>query len=396
MTKSAYQTSSKTSSNKKTSSACVVSGACALSFALTLSFLAFVPAQAQKAKDFEKYFRNPTSVTGKTVLVPAGSHFEGRLNDTISSHSPLGQRFSIEITSPVLANSTDVIIPSGAKIVGEVVEAISSDKQPKMPGGKYHPLGKLRVQINILQMPDGVSHPLIASLAGENYQIRSSVRPNDKIHSPNMGYVGTDSQFNAVNPNFDKRKSYMSGPKVTGRRGFFRDPILGNDEAYGRRPSGTPLFRSMRKKGRDVYIYEGSPMTVKLDAPLRLGIAPAKGKLSIDIGPLQPAYVNPEGGIRRFRPESEQELNPVDDNMAGGSERSSRRRASVEEQEPQELQAPDPEGDLPNFLRKSKSEKFRESLKTPKERPANPAPAGNPGQEGGGANGAPGTGAGDF
>ncbi|MBX9692361.1 MAG: hypothetical protein K2Z81_08260 [Cyanobacteria bacterium] len=350
--------------------------------ALTVSLLVCaLPAYAQKAQDMEKYYRNPTSLQGKTVLIPAGSHFEGRLNDTISSHSRQGERFTIEITSPILANSTDVIIPSGSKIIGEVVEAIPSDKQPKMPGGKYHPLGKLRTQINVLQTPDGVSHPLLATIAGEKYQIKgSTVRPNERISNPNMGYVGTDASFNAVNPAFDKKKSYRGGPKVVGRRGFFRDPVLGNEEAYGRRQSGTPLFRSMVKKGRDVYFYEGSPMTVRLDAPLRLGISPGKGKMSIDLGPTQPSFSDTDGNYRRFRPEYEQEREPQEDIVGADREgRSSRRRATAQ-QEQQEEQAPDPEADMPNFLRKSKSEKFRESL-APKQQQQS---QGAPGQQGGG------------
>ena len=42
-------------------------------------------AQARKQEDPEKYFRSPNTLHGKTVLIPIGSHIEGRMNQTLGS-----------------------------------------------------------------------------------------------------------------------------------------------------------------------------------------------------------------------------------------------------------------------------------------------------------------------
>ena len=217
--------------------------------AISLMLATVLPASANRAEDPEKYYRSPSSIHGKTVMIPTGSHIEGRLNNTISSKSRRGEKFSIEITSPVMANSTDVVIPSGSKIIGEVVEAIPSSKQKKQPGARKKPLGKLRTQLNTIQTPDGVSHPLMASIAGEFQSLgRGRVLPNDDIDNPNLGYVGTQASFNAVHPGLDKRANYKRGPKTVTRRDFFRDPILGVDSMGKRRLKGTPIIKSVSKK----------------------------------------------------------------------------------------------------------------------------------------------------
>ncbi len=70
-----------------------------------------------------------TNLEGKTILLPIGTTLEGRMDSTISSgHSKEGDRFTIGMSTPVLANGSDVIIPAGSQIMGEVVEAIASGK----------------------------------------------------------------------------------------------------------------------------------------------------------------------------------------------------------------------------------------------------------------------------
>ena len=57
-------------------------------------------ALARPKEDPEKYYRAPGTLHGKTVLIPIGSHIEGRMNQTISSRqSKSGEKFSIEITT---------------------------------------------------------------------------------------------------------------------------------------------------------------------------------------------------------------------------------------------------------------------------------------------------------
>ncbi len=85
------------------------------------------------------YYRAETSYAGKTFVIPAGTTFEGRIETTISSTgSKQGTPFTISISSPLLSNGSDVLIPAGATVLGEVVQAIPANAVPvtKIPNQK--------------------------------------------------------------------------------------------------------------------------------------------------------------------------------------------------------------------------------------------------------------------
>lgn len=310
------------------------------------------PVAAQKATDPEKFYRTPNSIHGKSVVIPVGSHFEGRINETIGSKSTQGQRFSIEITSPVLANAKDVIIPAGTKIMGEVVEAIRSGKQERTKNkwNQKNPAktGKLRTQLSSIVTPDGLTYPIVATIMYDYTKNGVYDRANKEIGAPNMGYVGSQSSFDAVQAGFDTRPGGNRAPKAMGKREFFRDPIMGNggpkSAAYGQ-----PVIRSVVKKGHELYIYSGSPLTVRLDAPLTMSIAPAKGALSIDLDPVSPS-LNDGSGIRDFR-----RFKPAGQEQQEQEEEQQQPPPQAVAPPTPPPSAPDPDDGLPAFLRKKKS-----------------------------------------
>ncbi len=317
---------------------------------LTMALGPAADAQSRQ-EDPEKYFRSPNTLHGKTVLIPIGSHIEGRMNKTISSKtSKQGEKFSIEITSPVLANGTDVIIPIGSKIIGEVVEAIPASKQ-KHPRGTPKPSGKLRTSLTLIQTPDGMSRPLVASIAGEFLATGSGrLQPNQDLQNPSLGYAGSGASFAAVHPSMNKRNYGNQGPKVVTKRDYWQDPVLGV-ERYGRSQRGTPVIRSMIKKGRDIYIMSGSPLSIKIDAPLQISVAPSKGRMSIDIGTSTPPAV--QSGGRRFQPAGGTQASPE---AAQNQENQENKKAFTHEKM---LKEPvDPEAHLPRFLRTPKNLQF--------------------------------------
>src|SRR3954464_7296936 len=70
------------------------------------------PSRPKRMSDPEQYYHAPNTIHGKTIVLPIGSTFEGRIDQTISSeHSHAGTRFNIVVDSPVLVNGTDVVIP---------------------------------------------------------------------------------------------------------------------------------------------------------------------------------------------------------------------------------------------------------------------------------------------
>ena len=311
-------------------------------------------AQARKQEDPEKYFRSPNTLHGKTVLIPIGSHIEGRMNQTISSRkSRPGEKFSIEITSPVLANGSDVIIPIGSKIVGEVVEAIPASKQ-KHRRGTPKPTGKLRTSLTVLETPDGMTRPMIASIAGEFMTTSGGrISPNKELSQPSLGYAGSSASFSAVHPSMNKRNYGNRGPQVVKKRDYWKDPVLGIDSRSSN-VRGTPVIRSMIKKGRDIYIMSGSPLTIRVDAPLKISVAPSRGRMSIDMGGAASPMVrkDSQGNFRRFQPAGS---TPAPTQEIAGSQPQSQKTF---DKKPMLKEPTDPEAHLPRFLRTPKNVRF--------------------------------------
>ncbi len=247
-----------------------------LSAMITLALSLALGAQAQD-------YMGASSLHGKTVILPRGTTFEGRMDLTIGSRSRQGQAFTISMAAPVLANGTDVLIPAGSQIIGEVVEAIASGDVPHPKGMK--PTGKLRVQLSGLRTPDGVTYPLVASLAGETFSSggggQGSQQANKNLGG-GIGYVGSQASFEAVAPGMDAKRrggGGGQGPKVLTKSEIMRDPIYGIDQNDNNNNGGgqAPKIRSLVKKGRDIYIASGSPVSIKLDAPFKIGISQAAG-----------------------------------------------------------------------------------------------------------------------
>src|SRR5438874_3230562 len=182
-------------------------------------------ASAQRKTNPDAFYKAPTSLHGKTVLVPVGSTFEGRIDKTIgSSVSHAGDQFHIVMAAPVLANGVDVIIPSGSQILGEVVEAISHDEQEHHKG-QPKTKGKLRIQITGLRTPDGQTYPMVASITGETVMMGKRVMRNDSMGG-GVGYMGSTAGFEAVGPGMkDAWRRNMRGPSVVSREQMKRDPI---------------------------------------------------------------------------------------------------------------------------------------------------------------------------
>ena len=178
-----------------------------------------------------------------------------------------------------MANGTEVLIPSGSEVIGEVAEAISSSAQPHDKNA-VKPLGILRTQLSSIKMPDGRSYPLVASFATD------AARSHNKGGIANMtprkstvAYVGTQAGFDSVNPaNSSTNKRTRNG--VMSRSDILRDPILGDTQASGGGNSG--VVRSLIRKGRELYIMSGSSITIKLDAPLKIALEASSAQTSID------------------------------------------------------------------------------------------------------------------
>lgn len=233
------------------------------------------PSRPLRKEDPDAYYRAPSSTHGKTILIPIGTMWEGRIDTTISStRSRPGTAFSITMSSPVLLNGTEVVVPAGSSIIGEVVEAVPASNVPKKLGqDKRTVRGKLRVQVSGLRTPDGVTHPLVASLVGEVDILRQGEGVPDRPMGTGVAYMGSSSSFEAVDVNRSKTRNTYGDrrPPVVKKSELLADPILGaGEEGYKK---DRLSIRSLVLKNRDYWIYAGSPLTVRLQAPFKIGIA---------------------------------------------------------------------------------------------------------------------------
>jgi hypothetical protein len=269
------------------------------------------PAHAQQQQPNYYGGSNASALSGKTVFLPAGTTFEGRLDKTIgSSASRQGQVFEIEITSPVLANGTEMIIPSGSKVDGEVVEAIPSGRLPHKKG-YVKPTGKLRTQLTLLHTPDGMTYPLVASLAPEEIVQGTTKKRNNMGNS--VGYVGSQASFDAVAPGASNRFSRFNnqrGPQVVTKQDLQRDPLYGKDQSQDQNDRGGEI-RSLMKKGHEIYIYSGSPVTIKLDGPLKIGVAYEPGSEASFNAAREHAMQENTGGRRFSHSDTTPQLAPT-------------------------------------------------------------------------------------
>ena len=249
------------------------------------------PRRPKRMENPDEFYQAPASMHGKTVVLPIGYTFQGRINQTISSeHSHPGQRFNIVVSAPVLANGSEVIIPVGSAVLGEVVEAVPAASVPrKRAEDKRLIRGKLRVQFSGLRMPDGNTYPLVASIAGEVENERYSYLNRSKQPlGTGVAYVGSAAGFAAVNPNGrtnDFRNNFASGgrPAVMNRKDFLRDQVMGfGDEDMSLKDYNS--IRSLVLKKRDYYIYSGSPITVRIAAPFKIGVSTPS--LGVPVGSL--------------------------------------------------------------------------------------------------------------
>jgi len=247
---------------------------------LTLS-LASLPLQGAFAADKggRDYYRAPSNIAGKTLVLPIGTCFEGRIQSTIgSSASRSGESFTIEVSAPLLANGSEVLIPSGSEVIGEVAEAISSSAQPHDKGVK--PLGILRVQLSTLKLPDGMTYPLVASFAPDGGARGRRGGGTMAARKSSVGYIGTQAGFDAVNPALQKSaRSNRGKMEVLKRTEILNDPVLGDG---GGNNNATGQVRALIRKNRDLMILRGSSITIRLDAPLKIAFGASSAQASME------------------------------------------------------------------------------------------------------------------
>jgi hypothetical protein len=246
-------------------------------------------------------FQAPSTLQGKVIIIPIGTTFEGRIDTTIGSAiSHQGERFVISMSAPILANGIEVLIPSGSEVIGEIVEAIASHQVPRQKG-QVKQIGKLRVQLTALKTPDGLTFPLVASIVPDKSRMGMAANQQHPLGT-GVAYVGSQSSFETVAPGNPRygRPQPGQAPKVLSPGDIMRDPILGRDQSYANSGfQNGAAIRSLVRKKNDLFIYSGSPLSMRIDAPFKITLGTSQGAAATLNAPLAAPDNAPPSG-RRF------------------------------------------------------------------------------------------------
>ena len=104
---------------------------------------------------------------GRVVVAPAGSRFDATIVTTLSSGiNRVGDIVSATVSTP-LAIGSDVIIPAGSQLRGQVVNAIPAKRFRAGSGGV------LEIRFTALQTPDGQLYPLSAQVDTTQFKLQA-------------------------------------------------------------------------------------------------------------------------------------------------------------------------------------------------------------------------------
>ncbi|MFZ0737389.1 MAG: hypothetical protein WAM96_09895, partial [Candidatus Acidiferrales bacterium] len=116
-------------------------------------------AELGDAIGFGEVTRQPADLASIGAPPPADSELQARLESRVSSATAhRGTPVAAVITAPLYAPGHELILPANSRLVGEVLQA--------KPAGMLHHNGNLRVTFERIELPDGVSQAIHASLEG--------------------------------------------------------------------------------------------------------------------------------------------------------------------------------------------------------------------------------------
>jgi len=202
--------------------------------------------------------QNPTSLEQTTPAVnsavgidqvTAGTEIRATLDTPLSTKtSKPGDRFTATIADQVRGNNGAVVIPSGARVEGEVAEADEGKALAALRGK-----GKLSLRFRDVVLPNGQTIPLTATLVSVN-----------DTNGKNTKKADEEGQVQSGTRNKDVAKDVGIGAGVGTVAGLiFGGPLKGL--AIGALAGGGYVLAT---KGKDVNLPAQTGMVIRLDQPV--------------------------------------------------------------------------------------------------------------------------------
>jgi hypothetical protein len=192
---------------------------------------------------------SPANSTAVIDEVGAGTEIHATLDTPLSTRtSKAGDRFTSTISDPVRANNGAVVIPTGARVEGEVAEAEEGKTDAALRGK-----GKLSLRFRDVVLPSGQTLPLTATLVSVH---DTSGKNNKKADE--------EGQIQPGARNKDAARGVGIGAGIGTAAGLvFGSPIKGL--AIGALAGGGYVVST---KGKDVNLPAQAGMLIRVDQPL--------------------------------------------------------------------------------------------------------------------------------
>jgi len=206
------------------------------------------PANPQNTTSPEQPSPTVNSAAG-VDQVTAGTEIRAALDTPLSTKtSKPGDRFTATITDQVRGNNGSIVIPSGARVEGEVAEADEGKALAALRGK-----GKLSLRFRDVVLPNGQTIHLTATLISVN-----------DTNGKNTKKADEEGQVQSGTRNKDVAKDVGIGAGVGTVAGLiFGGPLKGL--AIGALAGGGYVLAT---KGKDVNLPAQTGMVIKLDQPV--------------------------------------------------------------------------------------------------------------------------------
>ena len=191
---------------------------------------------------------------GRVAYAPAGLTIPAMLNTSIATQvARPGDMIQAGISQAVILGDSQ--IPAGSVLLGQVSEA--------KKGGYLGMSGKLEITFNRLRTPDGTETPIVAHIVGGigkyddkdgNGQLVGETWKGKTVQAVGRGAVGA-----GVGAALGTAVGAIAGGRGGVGRGAWSGTAIGG---------GVGVAQSLvLRKGKDVTIPSGTPLTIQLDAP---------------------------------------------------------------------------------------------------------------------------------
>jgi hypothetical protein len=191
--------------------------------------------------------------SGHNNELPAGTEIDLSLETALSTKtSSPGQRFTAVVTQPVRDLNDHVVIPTGARIGGQVTESEEGKTLPTVRGR-----GKLNMRFETVMLPNGTNIPISATLLSVNQAGgNGSVTPEGEVQSD------THATTAATGAGVGAGIGTIAGL-------IFGGPLKGL--VIGAIAGGGYILAT---KGKDVELPQNTGLKIRLDQPMAAGQYP--------------------------------------------------------------------------------------------------------------------------